>query len=125
MNLSSLKFFVVSTMLIGASALMAQNPQQPIPLDPNAPTLTLEEKITLTTDELKKQDVLERAQKAFQEQIKPIQDHQDAAKVAIQNTHPGWLLDFNNVQGWHFIKKVEPAKQQEVKPAMAKDEKKK
>ena len=33
MNLSSLKFFVVSTMLIGASALMAQNPQQPVPLE--------------------------------------------------------------------------------------------
>jgi hypothetical protein len=83
--------------------------QQPIPMgppDPNAPSLTLEEKITLTTDDVKKADALEKAQKAYLELIKPIQDHQDAAKVAIEKEHEGWNLE-QGPQGWHFVKKLE------------------
>ena len=81
--------------------------QQPPALDPNAPTLTLQEKITLATDEIKKQDVMERLQKEYMEAIRPINDHEEAAKTAIEKDHPGWVLE-NGPQGFHFVKKVEP-----------------
>ena len=81
--------------------------QQPPALDPNAPTLTLQEKITLATDEIKKQDVMERLQKEYMEAIRPINDHEEAALAAIEKGHPGWSLQ-NGPQGFHFVKKVEP-----------------
>ena len=91
--------------------------QQPItqPVDPNAPLLTVDEKITLMTDDVKMADLLYKAQKAFIAAQKPLKDHQDAAKAVIENEHPGWVLE-NGPQGWHFAKKpVEQPKAQEKK----------
>lgn len=92
----------VLPLLISSAALA----QQPAP--PDTPALTLEEKISLTTDDVKKADALEKAQKAYLEQIKPVQDHEDAAKKAIEDEHPGWTLE-QGPQGWHFTKKDKPA----------------
>ena len=85
------------TILIAGGALSLTLAQQPSPAvppppDPSAPSLTLEEKIALTTDDLKKQDLLDQAQKKFIADVKPIQDHQDAAKAAIEKEHDGWQL---------------------------------
>lgn len=97
--------------MLFALAAFAQQP--PTPADPNAPALTLDEKIALATDDLKRQDALEKAQKAFMEATKPITDHQNATKKAIEDEHPGWQLE-QGPQGWHLVKKPEP--KQEKKP---------
>ena len=55
------------TALLTGYAAFAQ--QAAPPIDPNAPTLTLDEKIALTTDELKKQDILDKLQKQFDAQM--------------------------------------------------------
>ena len=102
--------------LLCSAVAVAQQPPQPAVPDPNAPTLTLEEKIALTTDEVKKQDILERLQKQYIAEIKPIQDHEDAAKTAIEQEHPGWVVT-QGPQGWGFTKKPEPAKPAAPKPA--------
>ncbi len=100
--------FVLIVLMLSAYAIVkAQQPQVPPAQDPNAPTLTLEEKITLTTDEIKKQDVVEKLQKEYLAAIKPINDHEEAAKDAIEKDHPGWVLE-NGPQGFHFTKKTEP-----------------
>lgn len=93
--------FALSLLLLGTAAV-AQQP--PTPPDPNTPSLSLEEKITLTTDDVKKADALEKAQKSYLELVKPIQDHQDAAKKTIEDAHPGWDLE-QGPTGWHFAKK--------------------
>ena len=95
---------IAASILLFSSVAFAQQPIPMPPPDPNAPSLTLEEKITLTTDDVKKADALEKAQKAYLELIKPIQDHQDAAKAAIEKEHTGWSLE-QSPQGWRFIKK--------------------
>ena len=85
------------------SAFITLLAQQPPAIDPNTPTLTLEQKIILITDDLKLQDALEKAQKVYAESIKSTQDHQKAAKEAIEKDHPGWTLA-NGPQGWYFTK---------------------
>ena len=91
-----------------AAAQQPSAPSYPSLPDPSAPSLTLDEKISLTIDDIKKADLLDKAQKAYLAQIKPIQDHEDAAKVAIEQAHPGWVL-LQGPQGWHFERKPEPA----------------
>jgi hypothetical protein len=95
---------------IGIAAFAQQTvPSQPPAPEPNALTLTLEEKITLTTDDLKLLDALEKAQKAYNEAIKPIKDHQEAAVATILKGHPGYSLQ-NGPQGWYFQKTPEEKK---------------
>ena len=96
-----LALLVLSTALFA----VAQQPQAPPPPDPSAPSLTLEEKISLTTDDIKKQDILDQAQKKFLAEVKPIQDHQDAAKSAIEKEHEGWTLVLGQ-GGWYLVKKA-------------------
>ena len=105
-------------MLSVYAIVLAQQPQVPPAQDPNAPTLTLQEKITLTTDEIKKQDVVERLQKEYMEAIRPINDHEEAAKEAIEKDHPGWVLE-NGPQGFHFTKKTEPKATPPANPTKA------
>ena len=100
-------------MLTAISATAQQTP----PPTPEAPTLTLEEKIILTTDEIKKGDILEKANKAYLLAIKPIQEHEDAAKAAIEKDHPGYIVE-NGKTGWVLTKKPEP------KPEAGKEDKK-
>ena len=82
--------------------------------DQDAPVLTLEEKITLVTDDVKRADAFEKAQNYFKTAVKPIDEHQTATKKVIEDEHPGWTLE-NGADGWHFVKKVEPAKPPEKK----------
>jgi hypothetical protein len=86
-------------------------PAQPAPTaaDQDEPNLTLEEKIALVTDDVKRADAFDNARKAFNKAAKPIDEHQAATRKVIEAEHPGWTLE-NGQQGWHFIKKVEPAK---------------
>ena len=102
-------------LIVGINAAFTQQPQA---IDPNAPTLTLQEKITLATDEIKKQDVMERLQKEYMEAIKPINDHEEAALAAIEKGHPGWSLQ-NGPQGFHFVKKTEPKATPPANPTKA------
>lgn len=115
-SLARIVLFIAVILAVRVS--IAQQPQTPPPApDPSAPALTLEEKITLGTDDIKKGDILERLQKQFQADIKPIQEHQDAAKAVIEKEHPGWLLQSGS-QGWQFVKKPEPPKKP-AEPAKA------
>lgn len=82
--------------------------QSPAP-GPDAPTLTLEEKITLSTDDIKLQDAAEKANKAFILATKDLREHQKAAIGAIEKDHPGWELK-PTPDGWHFEKKAEVPK---------------
>lgn len=96
---------VVIAIFVAAATVHCQQPlQQP---DPNAPPITLEEKISLTTDDVKIGDALEKAKKAYQEEVKPINDHQQATKALIEKEHPGWTLE-GGPTGWHLVKKPEP-----------------
>lgn len=79
------------------------------PPDPNAPQLTLDEKIALVADDVRRSDVLEKAQKEFIAAIKPINDHQDATKKVIEDEHPGWTVE-STQQGWQLVKKQEAPK---------------
>ena len=97
---------VVIAIFVAAATVHCQQPQQP---DPNAPPISLEEKISLTTDDVKMSDALEIAKKAYQETVKPIADHQLATKAVIEKEHPGWTLE-RGPDGWHLAKKPEPAK---------------
>jgi hypothetical protein len=102
------RIIALTCLFIGTYTATAQQPTPaPQTTDPTAPTLTLEEKIALTTDEIKKADLLEKAQKAYQEAVKPIQEHENAAREAMEKDRPGWAL-IQDQQGWHFIKKQEP-----------------
>ena len=106
---------VISSFIAAAFISIAATAQQPPAnaIDPNAPQLTLEEKIALTTDEVKKADILEKYQKQFLAELKPIQDHEDAAKAEIEKAHPGWTLE-NGQNGWRMVaKKAEPPKSAE------------
>jgi hypothetical protein len=105
-------------LLAGSFALTAQQPPAPAPADPASPTLTLDEKIALTMDDLKLGDSLEKAQKAYFAEIKPIQDHQAATKAALEKDHPGWTLE-TGPQGWHFVKAPEKKAESPAKPAEA------
>lgn len=110
--------FVVFGFGVFAALLLAQSPpppQQPPAPDPHAPTLTLDEKIALSTDDIKRQDILEHLQKQFQEEIKPITDHQEATKQVIEKEHPGWQLQ-PGPQGWVLVKKAEEKKVESPKP---------
>lgn len=100
----------IFTFVVLIMSFCAATAQQPTPApDPNAPALTLDEKIALTTDDIKRSDMLEKAQKAFQEEIKPINDHQEALKLTIEKEHPGWVLQ-TGAQGWFFTKKQDVPK---------------
>jgi hypothetical protein len=108
--------FVVAVGAAVGIVVMAQQPPPVPPPDPTAPALTLEEKIALTTDDLKKQDILDRAQKTFLAEIKPIQEHQDAAKASIEKEHEGWQLVLGQ-GGWYLVKKVAAPKPEAAKPS--------
>lgn len=105
------RLVVFAMTVAAASAVFAQTPQQPV--DPSAPVPTLDEKISLTTDDVKLADALESAQKAYIAATKSIQDHQNSTKAVIEKEHPGWILE-NGPQGWHLIKK--PEQKPEAKP---------
>ena len=113
---SFLRVIAFTLMFVCYAAWSQQPPVNGI--DPNAPTLTLEEKISLTTDDIKKGDVLEKLQKQYLDAIKPITEHQDATRVAIEKEHSGWILE-QGAQGWHFTKKPEPPKPAEPAKAPA------
>lgn len=110
-------------LLVGA--IIAQQPAQQQPAqppspqpDPAAPHLTLDEKISLSTDDIKRQDILEHLQKQFQEEIKPITDHQEATKQVIEKEHPGWQLQ-PGPQGWVLVKRPEEKKAEKESPKPA------
>lgn len=96
-----------------AAFVLAAMLQAP-PTTPVGPALTLDEKISLTTDDLKRQDALQKAQDEFMRTIKPVNDHQEATKKAIEAEHPGWILQTTQ-QGWQLIKKPEEKKAEPVK----------
>jgi hypothetical protein len=99
--------------LILALASLPAFAQAPVPPVSDAPPLTLDEKIALTTDDVKKSDVLEKLQKQYLEMLKPLQDHQDSVKSVIEKEHPGWVLE-NGPMGWRLTKKTEAAKPAET-----------
>ena len=109
---SVLRIIVFTSLFIGYAATAQQSQQSPrsvqapvaIASDPSAPALTLEEKIALITDDVKRQDALEKANAAFQQAIAPINEHQEVAKKAIEAEHPGWQLE-SSAQGWHLVRK--------------------
>ena len=96
--------FCASAMSVAQQRPQAAQPQPPAVTDPNAPQLTVDEKIILVTDDIKRQDALEKANEAFQKAIAPINEHQEAAKKVIEDEHPGWTLE-TGPQGWHLVKK--------------------
>lgn len=104
---------VLSLPLVFSGFALAQSPLSAP--DSNVPALTLEEKISLVTDDLKRNDELEKANKAFLLAILPIQSHQEATKALIEKEHPGWTLEGGS-QGWHLVKKVEPKPAEPLKP---------
>ena len=85
--------------------------QVPVPpsSDPDAPALTIDEKIALATDDLKRQDALEKANAAFQKIIDPINQHQQATRKVIEDEHPGWILE-GSAQGWRMVRKPAESK---------------
>lgn len=97
----------IALLLCMSASLFAQAPPQPKPMDPSAPSITLDEKIALMTDDVKQSDILEAAQKSYLEKMKPIKDHQDATRAVIEKEHPGYTVE-PGPQGWHLVKKPEP-----------------
>jgi hypothetical protein len=117
---SLVRILTLTALLVGLAAAIAQKPPQPPPApagaEPNTPQLTLDEKIQLATDDIKRQDALEKAQKMFQEAAKPIDEHQQATIKVIEQEHAGWTLT-NTAQGWQFVKKPPaPAKESQSAP---------
>ena len=101
-------FVMLATLIIATRGINGSNRlSAPAPPDPNVPKLTLDEKVSLTTDDIKRQDMLEKAQEEFQRTIKPINDHQEATKKVIESEHPGWILQLTSAQGWQLMKKPE------------------
>jgi hypothetical protein len=98
-------------------AIVAATAQQPPAnaVDPNAPALTLDEKITLGTDDITRGDLIEKLQKQYLKEVEPVNKHQEAAKAVIEKDHPGWTLVNSPGQGWHFEKAPKP----QGKPAEA------
>lgn len=92
------------------SALAQQQPQPSAQFDPNAPPLKLQDKIDLTTDDVKISDSLETYQKKYLAIIKPFQDDQTKLKERIEKDNAGWILVHDQQFGWHLIKKAEPPK---------------
>ena len=120
--------FVIFGFGLLAGLLLAQPPQQPPPSQPpapdkNAPSLTLDEKIALSTDDIRRQDILQRLQKQFQEEVGPVNAHQEATRQVIEKEHPGWQA-VATPQGWQLErkpaeKKAEPGRPAAEKPAAA------
>jgi len=118
----AIRIIAITTVLIGAQAIFAQQTPNPAPAvmaDPDAPSLTLDERISLVTDDLKRQDALEKANAAFQKTIAPINEHQEATKKVIEAEHPGWTLQ-TGPQGWSLVKKPEAPAKSPMPPAPSK-----
>ena len=95
----------------------AQSTSPPADSSPT-PSLTLDEKISLTVDDLKRQDALQKAQEEFQKAIKPLNDHQEATRQVIEKEHPGWMLQMTQ-QGWQLVKRPEEGKEKKAAGAQA------
>jgi hypothetical protein len=117
---SAIRIITLTVLCLGIPAAFAQDPkpapQAPTPTvaDPDAPQLTLDEKVSLVTDDLKRQDALEKANAAYLRAIAPFNEHQEATKKVIEAEHPGWTLETGQ-QGWHLVKK--PAEAPKAPPA--------
>lgn len=95
-----MKIICLTAFLISTN-LFAQGPPQ---VDPTAPQLTHEEKIKLFDFEDQKQELLDKFQKEYIEQIKPIQTREDGLIKIITEGHPGYHLAIYPGQPWRFEK---------------------
>jgi hypothetical protein len=122
MKSSAIRISVFTVVFFVAMTAWSQATQAPTPsadTSTNAPSLTLDEKVSLVTDDLKRQDALEKANEAFQKAIAPINEHQAVTKKVIESEHPGWTLE-TGAQGWKLVKKPEPPKTPATPPAPTK-----